>query len=209
VNARHALRTLVLTFALPAAVRAQGGVVTGKVSVPNAGVTDVVVYLVPVSAPGAGAVKPTAGAMDQRDLHFVPRVVAVTPGSTVVFSNNDHVMHNVFHPPQGNEAFDLGLWAPGESRKFTFAKEGAFVMLCQVHPEMVGYVVVIASPYRAVTDDHGRFRFDGVAPGTYRLRTWHHRLESHDVGVTVPERDSVRVELVLKYGKASGPTGGR
>ena len=144
--------------------------------------------------------------MDQRDLRFVPGVVAVTPGSTVVFSNSDRVMHNVFHPWQSSDGFDLGLWAPGESRNFTFGGEGAYVILCQVHPEMVGYVVVVASPYRAVSDEHGRFRFDGVAPGTYRIRTWHHRLETHEERVTVPNGGSVRVEMWLKYGKATGPT---
>lgn len=187
---------------------AQGGTVTGTVTVPNASVTDVVVYLVP-DAPGGSAAKALTAAMDQRDLRFVPRVIAVTPGSTVVFSNNDRVMHNVFHPRQASEGFDLGLWAPGQSREFTFAREGAFVMLCQVHPEMVGYVVVVDSPYRAVTDGQGRFRMDGVAPGKYVLRTWHHRLEAHHVEVTVADGGVVRVELALKFGKTADPSGKR
>jgi protocatechuate 3,4-dioxygenase beta subunit len=71
---------------------------------------------------------------------------------------------------------------------------------------MVGYVVVVASPYRAVSDDHGRFRLDGVAPGTYRLRTWHRRLETHEERVTVPDSGAVRVDVRLNYGKAAEPT---
>jgi plastocyanin len=190
----------------PVAARAQGGAIHGTVTVPNAGITDVVVYLIPVAASGARAVRPLTAEMDQRDLSFVPRVLAVTPGSTVIFSNSDRVMHNVFHPLQRSDAFDLGTFPPGEWRSFTFGQEGAYVILCHVHPEMVGYVVVIASPYRAVTDDHGRFRLDGVAPGTYRLRTWHRRLATHEERVTVLDGGSVRVEMWLKYGSAAGPT---
>jgi plastocyanin len=191
---------------LPVSSGAQGGAIHGTVTVPNAGITDVVVYLIPAAASAVPAVRPETVAMDQRDLRFVPRVVAVTPRSTVVFSNSDRVMHNVFHPWQSSEGFDLGLWAPGESRSFTFDKEGAYVILCQVHPEMVGYVVVVASSYRAVTDDHGQFRLDGVAPGTYRLRTWHRRLQMHEESVNVAEGGAVRVEMSLRYGSAAEPT---
>jgi plastocyanin len=199
--------TLALALLLwPMPARAQSGTIYGKITVPNTGITDVVVYLTPVAAAGAQEVKPLTATMDQRNLRFVPPVVAITPGSTVIFYNSDRVMHNVFHPWQSSEGFDLGLWAPGESRDFTFGHEGAFVILCHVHPEMVGYVVVVASPYRAVTGDHGRFRFDRVAPGTYRLRTWHHRLETREARVTVPNGGSVRVELPLKLGVAVRPT---
>jgi hypothetical protein len=107
---------------------------------------------------------------------------------------------------QRSNGFDLGTWSPGESRSFTFGAEGAYVILCHVHPEMVGYVVVVASPHRAVTDDHGRFRLEGVAPGTYRLRTWHRRLQTREQRVTVATSGSARIELSLRYGSAGVPT---
>ena len=206
MNGRRALAALALAWLPSVAAIGQSGAIHGTVTVPSAGITGVLVYLIPEAASGIPAVKPETTAMDQRDLRFVPGVVAVTPGSTVVFSNSDRVMHNVFHPWQSSAGFDLGLWAPGESRNFMFAKEGAYVILCQVHPEMVGYVVVVASPYRALTDEHGRFHLDSVAPGTYRLRTWHHRLATHEERVTVLDGGLARIELLLKYGKAAAPT---
>jgi len=144
-------------------------------------------------------------AIDQRDLGFTPRVVAVTPGSTVTFSNSDLVLHNVFNPLRRGDGFDLGTWPPGESRDFTFAREGAYVILCHVHPEMVGYVVVVAAPYRAVADDQGQFRLDSVAAGSYLLRTWHRRLKTQEVNVTVAEARAVRIEVPLRFGRATEP----
>lgn len=208
---RRAIAALALAWLLPpTAVSAQagihGGEIHGTVTVPSAGISGVVVYLVPLTSSGDRIVGPVSAGMDQRDLRFVPRVVAVTPRSEVVFSNSDRVMHNVFHPLQHGDGFDLGTFPPGERRSFTFDAEGAYVILCHVHPEMVGYVVVVASPYRTVTDDRGRFRLVAVAPGTYRLRTWHSRLQTHEERVTVTADGTVRMALSLRHGRAGEPT---
>jgi plastocyanin len=198
---------LALAWLLPSsAAGAQNGSIWGAVAVPEAGITNVVVYLIPLGASDARVTKPLAVEMDQRDLRFVPRVVAVTPGSTVTFSNSDDVVHNVFHPVARGEGFDLGTWPRGERRDFRFENEGAYVILCHVHPEMAGYVVVVASPYRAVTDGRGRFRLDGVAPGRYLLRTWHRLLRPHEEVVTVIAGRPVRVTLSLDLGAAREPT---
>jgi plastocyanin len=207
VTGRRALTAFALALLLPpAATRAQSGVIDGTVTGNTARIRDVVVYLIPDAASGAQSVPTLKAEMDQRELAFVPRVVTVTPGSTVVFFNSDRVRHNVFSPPQRGNGFDLGTWPPGESRSFTFGAEGAYAILCHVHPEMVGYVVVVASRHRAVTDDQGRFRLDGVAPGTYRLRTWHRRWQTQEQRVTVVRSGSARIELSLRYGSAGEPT---
>lgn len=196
---RRALRTLACLFALPPGVAlAQGGAIHGSLSVPGAGIAGVVVYLVP--GRGAPPPPPLKAVMDQRDLKFVPRILAVTPGSTVAFPNSDPVLHNVFHPSVHTGAFDLGTYPEGERRSFTFADEGAYVIFCHVHPEMIGYVVVVASAHLAVSNEDGQFHFEDVAPGTYRLRTWHRRLQSLDQVVTVPAGGAVTVHFALKYG---------
>jgi len=200
---RRALLALACGCALaPAAALAQGGAIHGSLSVPAAGMGGVVVYLVP----GRGAPPPPMTAvMDQRGLKFVPRILAVTPGSTVAFTNSDPVMHNVFHPSERSDAFDLGTYPEGERRSFTFAREGAYVIFCHVHPEMIGYVVVVASAHLAVSNAKGAFHFEGVAPGTYHLRTWHSRLKSLDQVVTVPAGGAVTVHLALKHGAPVAP----
>lgn len=201
---RRTLAALLAAWMLPqAGAHAQGGAIHGVITAPDAGISGIVVYLIPAAAAPAAA-PPVTADVDQRDLRFVPRVVAVTPGSTVYFSNSDPVLHNVFHPLQ-HGGFDLGTYPQGERRSFTFGEEGVYVIFCHVHPEMVGYVVVLASPYRAVTDEGGRFRIAGLPPGTYHLRTWHRRLRTHDQVVTIPSNGAVRVDLSLPYGSPAEP----
>ncbi len=200
---RHLMASVALAGALfPQHPRLapQYGTISGTITAPVAGIGGVVVYLVPAASGRVPTVAPLSAQIDQRDLQFVPRVIAVSPGSTVSFPNSDPVMHSVFHPSTRAGGFDLGTYPEGERRSFTFDDEGAYVIFCHVHPEMSAYVVVVASPYRAVTDDAGRFKLDGVVPGTYHLRTWHRRLRTQDHLISVAANGAVRVDLTLKYG---------
>jgi plastocyanin len=142
-------------FSPHARLAAQDGMVSGTVTAPAPGMGGVVVYLIRAGSARVPAIAPLSAQIDQRNLQFVPRVITVSPGSTVSFPNSDPVMHSVFHPSTHAGGFDLGTYPQGERRSFTFDNEGAYVIFCHVHPEMVAYVVVVASPYRAVTDDDG------------------------------------------------------
>ncbi len=165
----------------------------------------VVVYLISTAPASMPPSAPLTAEIDQQGLRFVPGVIAVSIGSTVSFPNSDPVMHNVFSPSRGSRGFDLGTYPQGERRSFTFDDEGVHVIFCHVHPEMVGYVVVVASPYRTVTDDHGRFTLAGVASGQYHLRTWHRRLRTQEREITVADNGAVRLDLTLEYGVPSEP----
>ena len=205
MNLRN-LICLALGAAIPnSVVVAQSTSLVGTLTLPDAAITGVVVYLVPVGSPATTPAPPISAKVDQRDLRFVPRIITVPPGSDVVFSNSDPVMHNVFHPGQRQPSFDLGTYPQGEGRSLTFSHEGAYVILCHVHPEMVGYVVVVASRYRAVSDGEGRFRIDGLAPGTYRLRTWHRRLRTLERTVTIPASGVAHLDLRLSFGIPTEP----
>ncbi len=113
--------------------------------------------------------------MDQKNLKFVPHVLVVLKGTTVSFVNSDPVGHNVFWPSiSGNKklAHNLGTWPQGQQKSFTFNDTGVAALLCNVHPEMSGYVVVVATPYFAVTNKDGDFDITDVPPGHYTLTTW-------------------------------------
>ncbi len=113
--------------------------------------------------------------MDQKKMTFIPHVVVVLKGATVEFLNSDPVGHNVYWPSiSGNKklAHNLGTWPQGQKKAFQFNDLGAASLLCNVHPEMSGYVVVVPMPYFAVTAKDGSFEIKDVPPGKYTLKTW-------------------------------------
>jgi len=113
--------------------------------------------------------------IDQRKMTFVPRVAVVLQGTTVDFLNSDPVGHNVYWPSiSGNKklAHNLGTWPKGEKKSFQFNDLGTASLLCNVHPEMSGYVVIAPTPYFAVTDKEGNFEIKNVPAGHYTVKTW-------------------------------------
>jgi len=113
--------------------------------------------------------------IDQRKMTFVPHVVAVQQATTVDFLNSDPVGHNVYWPSiSGNKklAHNLGTWPQGQKKAFQFNDPGVAALLCNVHPEMSGYVVVTPTPYFTVTDKEGNFEIKNVPAGKYTLKTW-------------------------------------
>jgi plastocyanin len=113
--------------------------------------------------------------MDQKHLKFVPHVLVVLKGTTVDFVNSDHTLHNVFWPDIGGNrklAHNLGTWPEGQHKSFTFDNLGGASLLCNVHQEMSGYIVVVATPYFAVTDTQGNYEIKDVPAGHYTLKTW-------------------------------------
>ena len=134
--------------------------------------------------------------MDQKNLAFVPHVLPVLAGTTVDFINSDDVLHNVFSPDKCCDKFNLGSWPKGQSKSFTFMNAGcAATLLCNVHPEMEGYVYVVGTPYYAVSTKDGSYEIKGVPAGKYTLKIWHEKLKGQDVTVDVPEKGSATVNF--------------
>ena len=179
-------RTLMMMVAGVAmlSVAANAGTISGKVS----GVTgESVVY---VEAP-AGKTFPAPTekpVMDQKGLVFSPHIMAIQQGTTVEFLNSDKVAHNVFWISVGGNkklGHNLGTWPQGEKRSFKFDNPGAIPMLCNVHPEMSGYIVVSPTPYFAVTDKAGNYKIENVPDGSYTATAWHEGAKNQSKPVAV------------------------
>ncbi len=189
------LRTLAAGLALGAAGPAlsQGGTITGKVDVtPPKYAEETIVYLKDVQGTWPAA----KHSMDQKGLRFVPHVLAVKKGDTVEFLNHDNVGHNVYSPD--NEGFNLGTFKQNEQRPYTFAREGAYSILCSIHPEMLGFVFVASSPYAAAVDKTGRYTLKDVPPGTYKLAVWNSHLKAPEKSITVAAGKTVQENLTVK-----------
>jgi plastocyanin len=114
--------------------------------------------------------------IDQKGLTFSPHLVVVQQGTTVDFQNGDNVAHNVFWPSIGGDkkmTKNLGTWPKGEKRSYTFDKAGIVPLLCNVHPDMMGYLIVSPTPYFAETDESGNYKIKDVPDGSYKLVVWH------------------------------------
>lgn len=136
--------------------------------------------------------------MDQKNLVFVPRVLPVLVGTTVDFLNNDDVLHNVF-TPDACAKFDLGTYPKGQVKSHKYDKEGCqTVVLCNVHPEMEAYVIVLQNPYFALTDKEGNFSIEKVPAGKYVLMVWNEKLKAVAQNITVPASGKLEVNFELK-----------
>ncbi len=138
--------------------------------------------------------------IDQRKMAFLPHVVAVQQGTTVDFLNSDPVGHNVYWPSiSGNKklSHNLGTWPKGEKKPFQFNDLGTASLLCNVHPEMSGYVVVVPTPYFAVTDKDGNFDIKNIPAGKYTLKTWSEEGKPSTQAVDVSTATAT-VELTVK-----------
>src|SRR5581483_6110654 len=135
---------------------------------------------------------------DQKHMTFVPHVLVVLKGTTVDFLNSDPVGHNVYWPSiSGNKklAHNMGTWPEGVSKSFTFNDLGVAPLLCNVHPEMSGYVVVVPTPYFALTDKAGEFVIKDVPDGSYTLKTWSEEGKPASQTVNVSGSTSVNITV--------------
>ncbi len=170
------------------------GAVRGVLKSPYVKRWPAVVYL--EDAPGAGVLPPRNPVMDQVNLIFTPRILPVVVGSTVDFPNNDKVRHSVYTTPTSPVAFNLGSYPAGEKRQVKFDKIGAAVLLCNVHAEMVGYVVVCPNPYFTLTPKgQDTFLIPNVPPGRYQLTFYHEKLAPVRLPVEVRAGAETEVEF--------------
>ena len=167
--------TIALLVTLVLAAESYAGDIKGKVTVLGLkSAENIAVYVDAIAGKDFPApAQPLV--MDQKGLKFVPHVLVVLKGTTVDFLNSDPVGHNVYWPAiSGNKklAHNLGTWPQGQKKSFQFMDLGAAPLLCNVHPEMAGYVVVVPTPYFALTDKEGNFDIKDVPPGHYTVVTW-------------------------------------
>jgi plastocyanin len=178
-------KVLFLTVLVTAvSVAMYAGDVKGKVS----GVSGVSVVWIE-AVPGMTAPPAAKNAvMDQKGLMFQPHVLVVTVGSTVDFLNSDNVAHNVFWTSiSGNKKLghNMGTWPKGEKKPFKFDQPGVVPLLCNVHPEMSGYIVVTPTQYYAESDASGNFSIAGVPDGKYTVTAWHEGAKTQSKPISV------------------------
>jgi plastocyanin len=164
----------------PAAAPTTGSITGNVMSTSKTGLPIAVVYL--EDAP----VQPTAKMaawIDNKKMTFTPYLAVVPIGGHVTFHNSDPFPHNVFSPD--NERFSMGAIGQNQSMTRVFHKAGAYTLLCNLHPNMLGFLVVTPSSYYAKTDGKGHYTIKDVPLGTYKVTAWSPRLSPVTESVTV------------------------
>ncbi|WP_298213889.1 methylamine utilization protein [Acidovorax sp.] len=159
---------------------------------------DAVVFL--DSAEARKQAKPLAGVeMAQEQKQFVPGVLVVTAGTEVRFPNRDTVRHHVYSFSAAKK-FELKLYTGTPSNPVLFDVPGVVTLGCNIHDQMVGWILVVNTPYYARTSvATGKVQLDNLPPGVYTLRTWHTRLPvgapALEQTVTVPATGAVTASV--------------
>jgi hypothetical protein len=145
---------------------------------------------------------PTAPALiDQRACMYEPRVIGLVAGQKLAVRNSDGTFHNIrgtiagkllWNKPQPASDPDLAL-DPG-------GKAGDVVdVVCDVHPWMHSYAVVMDHPFFAVTGEDGAFEIKGLRPGAYELEAWHPTLGVQTLSVKIGTGTKAVVPARISY----------
>lgn len=76
-----------------------------------------------------------------QDYTFTPRIISITRGTTVIWTNNDTVMHSVVF--DDHSFASSGMLNQGSSFSFAFDKVGQYTYHGGVYPNAVGKVIVM------------------------------------------------------------------
>ncbi len=151
--------------------------------------------------PAAG-LQPAAGApravIDQVDRQFTPHVSVLRTGTAVSFPNHDNIRHSVYSYSKAR-SFTLRLYAGQPANPVVFDRPGVVALGCNIHDSMLGWVLVVDTPWTARSDAGGVARLTGVPAGRYRLRGWAEPMPALTDGVDVELAGDapVRRDIVL------------
>jgi plastocyanin len=128
-----------------------------------------------LSQAGPAAFRKREAQVEQLDKTFVPLVTVVQTGTQVQFPNRDPIRHHVysFSPPK---TFELKLYSGTPAAPVLFDKPGEVVLGCNIHDNMIAYVLVVDTPHFAKTNKEGKAKIDGLPAGDYDVRLWHFAL---------------------------------
>jgi len=131
-------------------------------------------------------------------MRIIPRVLPVVARSKVTFVNRDRELHNI-HTVLGAPAyFNFGVPPDSEYGPVRLPRQGEVMLLCDIHPQIQGYILVLQNPYFSAVDREGRFTIIKVPAGRYELWTWSEEYKSLSLPVTVGESGGA-VEVEFKY----------
>lgn len=134
----------------------------------------------------------TSATMDQVDLRFVPHLLVVQSGTSVDFPNSDTVAHHVYSFSHPNH-FKLPIYKGDAHPPVTFNQSGIVALGCNIHDQMLAYILVVDTPTFSMTNDDGVAMLDTQPGQDMEVSIWSPRirdkLESLSVAVEPTDID--------------------
>lgn len=169
----------------------------------------IVVTAYPTTTVSSHPVPPVQAVMDQVNRAFEPDLLVIPVNSTVTFANSDTVSHQIysFSPAK---PFQLPLYRGKPYPPTRFDQPGLVTLGCNIHDEMLAYIVVTDAPYFGRTAADGTWSTD-VPAGPYRVSIWHPRIRDEDkqlqgeISIAEPEgKLTLRLKKPLKPAPLEG-----
>lgn len=152
-------------------------------------VPDVAVFLESPDLASTPAPASASAVMDQYDKRFVPHVLVIQTGTSVEFPNSDAIAHHVYSFSYPNQ-FKLPIYKGDAYPPITFNESGVVILGCNIHDNMLGYILVVDTPVFAKTDGKGRAVLDADVRGEARVSLWSPRIRDDLDGLQVDVRSS-------------------
>ncbi len=184
---------------------ASAATMTGRVvGADGQGIAGAVVFIQALPAGVQYPPRTQPAVMDQVHKTFVPEVLPVVVGSAVRFPNHDQIHHHVYSFSR-TKSFELPLYKGEDAPPVLFDKVGVVKIGCNIHDWMAAVLLVVPTPFYAVTNDAGEFTLSGLPEGTLPVAAWH-ELSQTKVEETVQqlrvEQDMVGVTFSLALAPA-------
>src|SRR5215469_14457546 len=148
---------------------------------------------------------PVRAVMDQVNRAFTPDLLVIPVGSTVEFPNSDSVSHQIYSFSPAKR-FQLPLYRGKPYPPVHFDQPGMVTLGCNIHDEMLAYLLVTDAPWYGRTNPSGTWSAE-LPRGRYRVALWHPRLRDSESDLerelTVGESD--RADLTLHLSKPLQP----
>jgi plastocyanin len=159
---------------------------------PNGGLANTFVFLVD-APPSDGALPPAK--LDQENCRFIPHVIGVEVGQTLVLRSEDPTMHTVTYAPTKNPPANFSMSFPGTEYPTSFIASEFIYAHCDIHPWMKAWIGVFDNPFFTVTASDGSFALPRVPAGHYKIAAWHEQYGQTEQDVTVEEGKAVQVNF--------------
>jgi len=140
----------------------------------------------------------------------VPDVLVIPVHSSVQFPNSDAVSHQVYSF-SSSKPFKLPLYRGKPYPPIVFDQPGVVTLGCNIHDNMLAYIVVTSAAYFGRTNAEGKWVTPELAPGRYVARLWHPLLnEGQEVSAVITaDAGNGGIELKLRRNLRPAPLNDR